>query len=33
MDELRILVKITSEEVYGVDTYGIEFSEDEAVEF
>lgn len=33
MDELRILVEITSEETYGVDTYGIEFSEEEAVEF
>ena len=33
MDELRILVEITSEEACGVDTYGIEFSEDETVEF
>lgn len=33
MDELKILVEITSEEAYGVDTYGIEYSEDEAVEF
>lgn len=33
MDELRILVEVTSEEMYGTDTYGIECSEDEAIEF
>ena len=33
MEELRDLIEITSEEAYGVDTYGVEFSEDEAVEF
>lgn len=33
MDELRILVEVTSEELYGADTCGIECSEDEAVEF
>jgi len=33
MEELRDLIEITSEEAYGVNTYGIEFSEDEVVEF
>ena len=32
MDELRILVEVTSEEAYGTG-YGIECTEDEAVEF
>lgn len=33
MDEIRVLVEVTSEEAYGIDTYGIECTEDEAVEF
>jgi len=33
MNELKILVEVTSEEMYGTDAYGIEFLEDEAVEF
>ena len=33
MEELRILVEVTSEEIYGTDVYGIEWTEDEAVEF
>ena len=34
MDEIRILVEITSEEFYSTDSCGIEYSEDdEVVEF
>ena len=33
MDEIRVLVEIASEEFYSTDTCGIEYSEDEVVEF